>query len=81
MFENARTKMEFGKIDLIKIFRMVTKLGLVEAKYGVEAWMNANAIERVDEIRHVASFMNFLQAFTDGSVTMRSSSLEWAREP
>lgn len=57
-----------SKIDMIKVFRNITGLGLVEAKFAVEEWERANPVGIGDSYARLESFIHFTEAFAAGEV-------------
>lgn len=64
--ESERNK--FDKIKLIKLFRVITGLGLVDAKLATELWLEAYCLRYANEAYEIAKFTRFACAFASDKI-------------
>lgn len=80
MFTDSGTS-KFCKIDLIKIFKTMVCIGLLESKIATEAWLNANGIDYVDTIYELRSFVMYATAFVQGEIEIGDHNLIVSTKP
>ena len=70
------------KIDCIKMFRAMTSAGLVEAKYSVEAFLDAFGLDKIETFYQVNLFINYTHEFSLGKIKMgENNEVVWNKSP